>query len=790
MRILNTAKKTIFVLSLTLAFGCSVGVSGEDPKEYVKNSDLYYQKAVTSYKKLIAASKNPAGLYLQLGRLYFNRGDYALAIEAFKNCAQPEAKKFLALSFYRQAEFTDALDIFSKERIDDDEYNYYYGLTCERLNLFDEALKIYRKIQGAGFSLKARFRIEEIERESGSKNIKDEDPATARIISLAPADEAYPQAGALFLLADENTQINEDNTQVSDMRYLVKILNERGKENFAEAPIEYDSTFEKIELIYARSIKPDGRVVYVGSRHLRDLSKYLNFPLYSNARVFIISFPEVAIGSVLEYKVRIKRSQLINKKDFFLSYRVQSSEPVLEAKFNLTIPKGRSLNLKFINEPYNDFGAELKPQKEEEGGKLTYRWHFKNIPQIVPEPDMPADSEINPAVLISTFNSWQDIYDWWYALAKDKMKADADIKEKVAQLTKGRDTELQKASSIYNFCAKEIRYVAIEYGQAGYEPHSAADVFKNKYGDCKDQAILLVTMLRQAGFKAYPVLIATKDYYNLNSDFPSGLFNHCIAALLTEKGMVFLDPTASTCSFSDLPGGDQGRRVLVFSDDSYAIEETPLFPAGHNLARQELTLTINPDDSISGTKKNITRGTYDQAQRYWLLYTQKELVENALKESIQGISIGAKLEKYSIDNLQDLNTPVILSYAFRGPEYFTSAGNLRIMPQLSSVDTGISSKESRRYPIDFGLPQKKESYVKVAIPRGFAVKYLPQPVEKESPWLRFSQRYSLEPGYIILNQKSEDKKLQVPPDEYRQFKEFMENLGRSVKQRVVLEKVK
>ena len=783
-------RKIAFILAVLLVFGCGQKNSKNSPEEYIKNSNAYYSKAVSLYNKLISESSNPSVLYLNSGKLYFSHGEYDLAIKALGKSSETEAKKFLAISFYRLGDFTDALEIFSKENIPDDEFRYYYGLTCERLNLFSQAIKVYEEVQGKEYKPQASLRLEEIQRQKGIISIKDADPGIAKIINNAPDDKLYPQAGALVLLANESIEITQKDTQESTMHYLIKVLNERGKENFAESAIEYDSTFEKIELVYARTIKPDGQVVYVGSRHIRDLSKYLNFPLYSNARVFIISFPEVANGAVLEYKIKIKRSQLVNKKDFFLSYPVQNYEPIISAEFSLTIPKERDLKIKIINEEYNDFGADLKPIKDEKGDNLIYRWQFKNIPQIIPEPGMPSDVEVNPTVFLSTFAKWQDIYSWWWELAKNKIKTDGSISAEVKRLIKGKLTDLEKARAIYNFCAKDIRYVAVEYGEAGYEPHPASEIFRNKYGDCKDQAVLLVTMLKEAGLDASLVLISTKQYYNLNNDFPSGLFNHCIAVLYLENKAVFLDPTAETCSFGDLPLGDQGRKVLVFKENGYSIEETPLYLGEHNLIKQELKIKVNADESIVGAKTNVTIGAFDQRQRYWLLYTQPELIQNALKNIIQEVSIGARLGNYKIENLNDLNTPVLLSYDFSGPEYFTKAGPLRIMPQLASIDTSLVSKESRKYPIDSGLLDKRESSLEITIPKNFVVKYMPDNVKIDSLWFDFKQEYSFKNNKIYLKQLSYSKRNKITKEEYVRFKSFMENLARSVKQRIVLEKLK
>jgi tetratricopeptide (TPR) repeat protein len=791
MRITGTVKnfKTVIILLVFIFLaGCNQRPLAQQAKDYAKQSEVQYERAVSLYKDLIKKGKDLDRLYFQLGQLYYNHGDFTQAIAQLRNVQGEPPKKFLAISYYRLGNFTDALGVFDKKEDTDDEGLYYYGLTCEKLNLFDQALEIYKKIKTKEWASLSAGRSNIIERQVDAYDIRNISPETADIISRAPSEELYPQAGALILSCDEKIEIKPDNSQISTLRYIVKILNERGKENFSESHIEYDSTYEKVELEYARTIRPDGTVFEVGSRHIRDVSRYLNFPLYSNARIFIISFPEITEGAVVEYKVRIYRSRLINKKDFVFSYPLQAQEPIIAASFSITLPQERNLNIKNLNGRYDGFGADLKPSVQKKDKELIYSWQFKDIPQIVPESNMPPEVEINPTMLMSTFSSWREIYDWWWQLARDKIKADAAIKEKVKGLIAPARSEEERARAIYNFCAQKIRYVAVEYGQAGYEPHKAEDIFRNKYGDCKDQAILLVTMLKEAGLTAWPVLIPTKEYYNLAEDFPAVLFNHCIAAVSLKEKIIFLDPTAETCSFGDLPVDDQGRKVLLFGDFGYKIYDIPASLASHNLISQRFKIQVNSDETIAAEKTILTRGMYDQAQRYWLLYTPPELIEETLKEKIQDVSIGARLKGYDIKNQEDLNKPITLHYTFLGPEYFTPAGALRIMPQLVSLDTSLVAKDQRKYSIDFALLDIKETMFEIEIPDDFVVNYMPENITADSPWLTCKIEYSRKDKYIIFVQKTELKKSLVLKEDYPVFKDFFEGLAKKIKQRIILEK--
>ena len=773
---------------LNFLTGCVQKSQLNEARNYTKQSQTYYQRAIAKYQDLIAQGKDLDQAYFELGLLYYQQGEYELASQNLSKAALPEAKKYRALALYKTNDFIETRDAFKKIDNPDNETLYYHGEVCERLNLYDQALDIYRQVNQEPFKTRAQKRIQLVTRLGENLYLESLSPGLQEIIKTAPAQDGYPNAGALILFCNERAELTSENTAVFFEHFLIKILNERGKQNFSEIVISYDSTYEKVELEYARTIRPDGLVVPVGSRHIRDVSKYLNFPLYSNVRARIISFPEVTQGCIIEYKYKVYRNQLISEDDFVLSYSVQEAEPVIQAKFRLVIPLEKSLHYKILNSDYNKFQAKLEPVIEEYPEYKEYLWEFQDIPAIIPEANMPPNSKINPIILISTFDSWQEIYDWWWNLAKDKIQADQAIKEKVRDLTQGLETTLEKVRAIYNFCAEDIRYVAVEYGQAGHEPHKATDIFFNKYGDCKDQAILMITMLREIGVEGYPVLIGTDDYLNLEEDFPSVNFNHCIATVKLDEDLVFLDPTCSTCSFGNLPAGDQERKTLIFTDTDYKIKDTPLYPARHNSVNRTLKIQISPDETIQAERRVATAGVYDASQRFWLKYSTEDAISESLKQAIQGITPASRLIEYDIENLDDLNKNVILNYSFSGREYWFKTSDLRIFPQLAFLDTSIVAKHLRRYPLDLGLPSIKETELDVILPQQFKLEYLPVNFKQSSAWLDLSVEYNVKGNHLYFKQTIQTKKRYILLSEYLKFKEFLENISTKIRERVIFKR--
>lgn len=775
-------KNLKLLLVSILLFGCVL--NSEEPSHFAKQSEELYKKAVYGYERELAKEPHNLTVSLELAKLYYSHNDYPQAIKLLERLDSQEAKKILAVCLYKTGDWTGALTIFERlGKVQDDEYLYYYGLTCAKHNLFEQAEDIFKEIKGKDYLAKAKERIAAI-RGLTTGNLDQ------NILNLSAdiSQEKYPLAGAVVVLSDEQIKLTTDNTLVSTEHFIVKILNERGKKDFSEVVIGYDSTYESVEVEYAKTIKPSGEVIIVGEKDIRDVSRYLNFPLYSNARARIISMPEIVEGAIIEYKVKVTQSQLINKKDFNVAYTLEENEPIISAKFRVTVPNGRDLKIKVLNPEYNLKNFKLTPDMQENATEKTYSWEFKDIPQIEIEPSMPPRSEITPVILISTFNSWQDIYNWWWDLAKDRIIADDAISNKVKELTEGKKEIKEKIQAIYNYCAQEIRYVGIEYGQAGYQPHKAGEIFKNKYGDCKDKAILFITMLKAAGIEGSAVLIGTRGVPAMNEDFPAVLFNHCIAGVSLDGKIIFLDITAEACSFGDLPADDQDRYVLVFKKDKYEIINIPLFEPGHNRIGYKTKMNFSLDESFLAQRQVDTFGQFDQAQRYWLRYAPPNIIEQRLKENVQAIAVSGKLIKYNYENSDDLNLPIKLHYEFKGNNFLARGGEFRIFPQFFQLDTQVVAKDNRIYPLELGSPYINEANFEIILPKNLEVKYLTGNSDVQSQWLDYFINYYLAGNILKIHQKEVSKKRQVSKQEYPDFKKFLEDLAVKLDEHIILER--
>ena len=579
-----------------------------------------YENTVERYEKLLESDPDNQALRLKLARFYYQFKDYERTKELLQGLDDKSANILLAKTLTQLKEHTQALEVFDRlGEVKDGEYLFIYAQTLEAKNLFPRAIKMYEKLRPP-YKEKGQERIKHIK-------ISVEEEIPVSISKLLEEQEGFllgiEDEEAVILLVDEEAEIKEDNTAVSSVHVVERVLKEKGRD-LAEVVIGYDSTDERVEFEYARTITPEGKVVYAGKESIRDVSKYLNYPLYSNARAFIISMPSVEIGAIIEYKVKIYSSKLINEDDFTYIYRLRERYPTAKARFKLTLPSNRNLKLKLFHKDKAGTHS-LLPRQENTKDKNDYIWELKEIEPIIPEEKMPPLPRVNPAFMVSSFESWQEVYDWWHELFKDKTALTDDIKQYVDDLIKGIDDDLEKARKIYEFCAKEVRYVAVEYGESGYEPHTAQEIFWNRYGDCKDMATLLVGMLRYAGLDAYPVLIPTREVYPVAKDFASVNFNHAIAVLSYKGEFIFMDATSSTASFGNLPLSDQDREVLVFLEDGYKLMHIPLIKENEVIYQTDIEIDKNEDAHIR--RKITTTGFYATGQRYYFRNTHPEEIK-------------------------------------------------------------------------------------------------------------------------------------------------------------------
>jgi hypothetical protein len=138
---------------------------------------------------------------------------------------------------------------------------------------------------------------------------------------------------------------------------------------------------------------------------------------------------------------------------------------VHEDRLEIDVPTAREVKLK---------APKRAPEIQEKADRRVYRWVQKDIE---PEGDNDEDQdedETGPDVQLTTFTDWKQVAQWYAKLQGERGSVDDGVRKRAADLTKGADTPSEKARRLYDFVARNVRYVSISLGVGRYQPPSDA----------------------------------------------------------------------------------------------------------------------------------------------------------------------------------------------------------------------------------------------------------------------------------------------------------------------------
>ncbi len=545
------------------------------------------------------------------------------------------------------------------------------------------------------------------------------------VMVLAPLAWASKEGGVVLYDRVEVTFFN-DGRQIWKEERAVKVLNMKGVKEQGEVVLPFSTKHQKLKVLYAYTVLPNGQKLEPTKEAYNIVSPPFESqaPIYSDLKYQTISMPGVTPGAVIYYGFVLKTVKPYMKGQFWAANYFQEHYPVEESSMEARIPAGRKVKIKAYH-------MKVKPIITKEKGYVVYRWKVTHVPALEEEPSMPPSDELAKKVAITSLASWDQVARWYHSLAKEALKPDKRVKEAVMRITRGARNKEEAIRRIYDFVAQNIRYVGMEFGINGYKPHKAGEVLENRYGDCKDHATLLIAMLRVMGVKAYPVLIPTQDVANLDADIPRPTaFNHEIAAMETNHGLLFMDTTAEVTPLGDLPAGDQDRRVLVVKGSKALLARTPLFPPQKNVEGYKGSFTLTPRGDLSGTMEFYYKGLYASMERYLLITSTPQAIQRHVEQMATSISPGFDVARYRLSPYRDLDHEVVsITLEGRDRLYATPTAHLLILhppvPSYSRLASLVAPKK-RHYTYVVGYRMSKESRAVIRIPRGYRIYLLPE----------------------------------------------------------------
>ncbi len=330
------------------------------------------------------------------------------------------------------------------------------------------------------------------------------DPDTMQKLARAGGLERHPRANILFVEKRREIRFERDGTYLDRTYLLIKFLTEPAVSYFATMPVlEYYSYRSEGKVLFARVIKPDGRIADVSADMIADIEN----PMYrdlnvkdSNMRLKQITFRNLQVGDAVEFAVEERCVRPVTR-DFELKEGkyLQEDEPVIHVRVEINGPG--NMPLKHVLKCAE--GLDIKYSSERKGGRTSYVWEASDIPAFVNEPGWNTRQHFAARLLASTISSWREVSRTGYRITEPAMDDNAALRSAVSEITRGLKTDEEKIAAIQLFLRKNIKYKGLT-SLSSYRSKPATQTLADRFGVCRDVAVLMCSMLKAAGIRSWP----------------------------------------------------------------------------------------------------------------------------------------------------------------------------------------------------------------------------------------------------------------------------------------------
>ncbi len=605
--------------------------------------------------------------------------------------------------------------------------------------------------------------------------------------------EKYPDADTISVGRLTYKEYRPDGTYRQWGEDYVKALTEEGAKSLVKQASSYTEGRSETAFLVAEIIAADGTVRPV------EIEKYLSIAtdnrsldenIYDDTqKVLTLTLPEVKVGDTVHVVIADNFNKVRIPDSFADVSLMEYSEPIPYLEYTVVAPK--ELPLRSIEVVREVPGTLTQMRETLEDGRTKWRWIAQNVPQIHEEERMPNIIGQVQGVQVSTFGSWEEISQWYWGLCVPHMEMTDAIRAKVKELVAKATDDMGKIREIFRFVSQDVRYMGViaEDKAPGYEPHDIALTFDNRYGVCRDKGVLLVAMLREAGYDAYPVLISAG--IKMVDKVPIPYFNHAVVAIdMGAKDYLMMDPTDENTR--DLfPSYLGDCPFVVCRPDGDTLRMTPVTPAEDSLLTVKTDALIGPLGALDLQVRVDCAGINDNMYRTALMKQTPEQLRKFFEGIFRSILPGATLVelKTSPENAQDITQPVVLEFVVRVDSFVNADDKgdaLITLPLVSSRFGLVRSylrglvQPERRFDWEITTPAMvRETLTVRGIEHLGTAKLLPEDTTLAVNGAKYALTTKMDgaKAWVITREVALTKKTYTPP-EYQALRQFAERISR------------
>ncbi|HKR26910.1 MAG TPA: DUF3857 domain-containing protein [Acidobacteriaceae bacterium] len=604
-------------------------------------------------------------------------------------------------------------------------------------------------------------------------------------VATAASADAYRNEAIVFEKSETTYRMHADGTGERDIHILARIQSQGAAQQFGVLAFAYASAYETPVVKLVRVHKPDGSVVDTPATDAIEMPAEVSrqAPLYSDLKEKHIPVRSLAPGDTLEYEIDTSINKAEAPGQFWGAdhFMAPGTVIVLSEVLRLEFPADKYVQV---------WSPNHKATIADQDGLRTYTWSVAQLvtppkstgkdgvkPNLPKDPDEDADGRKLPSVAWTTFRSWAEVGAWYRSLASNRAEPSDAVRARADELTKDAKTPEDQIRALYSYVSSHTRYIGIDFGIGRYEPHTAADVLANQYGDCKDKDTLLEALLRAKGFSTAPALIGAGIAPVPEVPSPA-VFNHVITTVSLPGGRIWLDSTPQSAPFQYLAAQLRDTKALVVADGRpAALVSTPASTPWPFTAHFEANATLDAEGKLSG---NIAVSYHDDDE-----VLIRDLAQNVAPaqwdQASQLISsatgFGGTTSNTEFSNTADASKPIGITYHYERHPY-GDWDSRRIVPLLPAAELNTLDSDSTapQQDIQLGAVRTLMAVSHIQLPDGYRTD-LPDPVHVKTDFATFDKTYRFDGKTLTVERTISILKTKVPKDEWKKYEAFAKEIG-------------
>jgi hypothetical protein len=385
--------------------------------------------------------------------------------------------------------------------------------------------------------------------------------------------------GHYDLLYDTQVRVDGE-VETTYRRRAYKVVDRSGLEDAAQIDIDFDPTHEGVVIHHVRIIR-DGRTISVRDEVAIDIlrkEKEIDDGILTGVRTALLRLPAVRVGDVIDVGWSWIGRPSLWPGQYFGSMQLNWSVPVAFTRYRVDLPATNDFAV------YRHRGAPAARRVVGNGRDLI-EWIAIDPDPVVEDDGAPQWHRPWRRVALSTMPQWSQVVQWALPLYADASAFPSEFSDELTKIEREGRNPRVRAIKALRLVQDRIRYTSLSIGPGSYRPRSPAQVVHQGWGDCKDKAQLLVSVLRQLGIEAYPALTDSDEGAALATRIPSPIaFDHVIVEIRIDGRSYWVDPTISH------QGGDLAN--LASLPYRYAL---PIRPRQRGLVSIPLSILAKPN---------------------------------------------------------------------------------------------------------------------------------------------------------------------------------------------------